>query len=476
MPNERWQADVTHYRLAGGADAEILTWLDDCSRYALHISAHQRVSGPAVLAAFRQTVARFGVPASTLTDNGMVFTTRLSGGKGGRNALEAELRRLHVRQKNSRPNHPTTCGKVERFQQTMKNWLAAQPGQPVDLAELQALLDVFGGVYNHHRPHRSLPHRATPAAIYTTRPKATPGANRDHDTHDRVRNDVIDRSGTVSLRVGGRLHHVGVGRALAGTRVLILVHDLDVRVLNAATGELLRELVLDPTRDYQPTGNHDAAPNATTPNPREGSGLFACPERSQVATVVDANPQTVWDALMAVDLIEVGRRKPLVGALVVLRMLPELASDLLLGERPPAAPERLRVRETAEAPADQGGWVLLGERAADEIALGLVGKFWRPVISYVAVTAEQFRDFAEPGYVKTLYSLSVHPLAKGGSLLSGVMRTATTDEHARRCFIAIGRSGSARAPRARRWRARADARGCRAARRLGPTADRVGGL
>ena len=42
----------------------------------------------------------------------MVYTTRLSGGRGGRNSLEHELRRLHVTQKNSRPNHPTTCGKV----------------------------------------------------------------------------------------------------------------------------------------------------------------------------------------------------------------------------------------------------------------------------------------------------------------------------------------------------------------------------
>jgi transposase InsO family protein len=267
MPNECWQADVTHYRLAGGADAEILTWLDDCSRLALHISAHQRVSGPAVLAAFRQTAAAHGVPASTLTDNGMVFTTRLSGGKGGRNALEAELRRLHVRQKNSRPNHPTTCGKVERFQQTMKNWLAAQPGQPADVAQLQALLDAFAEVYNHHRPHRSLPHRATPAAIYATRPKATPGADRDHDTHDRVRNDVIDGSGTVSLRVGGRLHHIGVGRTLAKTRVLILAQDLKVRIINAATGELLRELVLDPTRDYQPTGKPRRRPKRNNPEP-----------------------------------------------------------------------------------------------------------------------------------------------------------------------------------------------------------------
>jgi transposase len=69
-------------------------------------------------------------PASTLTDNGMVFTTRLAGGRGGRNALEAELRHLHVAQKNASPNHPTTCGKVERFQQTLKKWLAAQPVQP----------------------------------------------------------------------------------------------------------------------------------------------------------------------------------------------------------------------------------------------------------------------------------------------------------------------------------------------------------
>jgi transposase InsO family protein len=65
------------------------------------------------------------------------------GGKGGRNALESELYRLGVQQKNSRPNHPTTCGKVERFQQTMKKWLRAQPRQPSSIDELQALIDEF---------------------------------------------------------------------------------------------------------------------------------------------------------------------------------------------------------------------------------------------------------------------------------------------------------------------------------------------
>jgi transposase InsO family protein len=252
LPNECWQADFTHYRLADGSDAEVLTWLDDCSRYLLHVSAHRRVSGPTVLNTFRHTVQAFGVPASTLTDNGMVFTTRLSGGKGGRNGFESELRRLHVRQKNSRPNHPTTCGKVERVQQTMKNWLAAQPAQPATIAELQTLLDEFVELYNTARPHRSLPRRATPATIYTTRPKATVTGNRDADTHNRVRHDKIDDSGVVTLRLAGHLHHIGIGRTHARTHVILLIQDLDVHVINAITGELLRELTIDPSKDYQP--------------------------------------------------------------------------------------------------------------------------------------------------------------------------------------------------------------------------------
>ena len=260
MPNETWQSDFTHYRLTHrdgtpGADVEILTWLDDHSRYALHVSAHTRITGPIVLAAFRDTAAQHGYPASTLTDNGMVFTTRFAGGRGGRNHLEYELDEHNIEQKNSRPNHPTTCGKVERFQQTMKRWLAAQQPQPGTVSELQALLDVFAVEYNTTRPHRSLPHRATPVTIYNARPKAMPTAGRSsHTTHDRVRTDKIDKSGTVTLRVAGRLRHIGVGRTHAGTHVILLVHDLDVRIVNAATGELLRELAIDPARDYHGTG------------------------------------------------------------------------------------------------------------------------------------------------------------------------------------------------------------------------------
>ena len=237
QPNECWQSDFTHYALADGTDTEILSWLDDHSRYALRITAHQPVTGPIVLNAFRAAGSEHGYPASTLTDNGMVYTARFAGGRGGRNGFETELVRLGIVQKNSRPNHPTTCGKVERFQQTLKRWLRSQPA-PENLAELQALLDTFRDLYNQHRPHRSLPHRATPATIYTARPKATP-TGRD-DPHYRVRRDRIDTTGVVTLRVAGRLRHIGIGRTHARTHVILLVDDLHVRVIDATTGELLR--------------------------------------------------------------------------------------------------------------------------------------------------------------------------------------------------------------------------------------------
>ena len=257
MPNETWQSDFTHYRLATGADVEILTWLDDCTRMAIRVTAHHRVTTPIVLAEFRTAIKSAGIPASTLTDNGMVFTVRLAGigRQGGRNSFENELRRLHVVQKNGKPNHPTTQGKVERFQQTLKKWLRAKPAQPTTVGELQALLDAFVDEYNHRRPHRSLPHRATPAALFNTMPKALPGNSRDAETHDRIRHDRIDKTGAVTLRVNGKMHHIGVGRTHARTHVILLVQDLDVRIVNAITGELLRELTIDPERDYQPWTN-----------------------------------------------------------------------------------------------------------------------------------------------------------------------------------------------------------------------------
>lgn len=272
LPNQMWQTDFTHYRLTTGDDAEILNFLDDHSRLLLESTAFTRVTGPAVVETFRDAAARHGLPASVLSDNGMVFTTRFAGGRHGRrgegnarNGFETELARHGVVQKNSAPNHPQTCGKIERLHQTLKNWLRAQPDQPATISQLQALLDQFADTYNQRRPHRSLARR-TPWAVYLARPKATPtdptGSTVGPDT--RVRRDKVDDSGVVTLRYHGRLHHIGIGRTHARTHVLLLIQDRDIRVINQQTGELLRELVLDPTRDYQP---RNPTRTAHRPNP-----------------------------------------------------------------------------------------------------------------------------------------------------------------------------------------------------------------
>ena len=155
-----------------------------------------------------------------------------------------------------------------------------------------------------------------------------------------------------------------------------------------------------------------------------------------VATVVDADLATTWDALMEVDMIDVGRRRPLVGVLGAIRILPDIVGQMLHGETPQRPPEHLRLRDITKLSLDNGGWVLLGERPREEIALGLVGKFWRPVIEFAKVPApaDRYREFAEPGFAKTIYSLSVRALDSHRTLLSGTMRTATTDVRARRWF------------------------------------------
>lgn len=246
QPNERWQADITHWALADGADVEILNIIDDHSRLLVGCRTRVVFKAADVVSDFHAAAATWGLPASLLTDNAAVFTGAPRG--GGRVALEVQLRLLGIRFTHSRPYHPQTCGKVERFHQTLKRWLAKQP-RAATVAQLQAQLDTFAGYYNTIRPHRAV-HRRTPAQAFTARPKAGPTGAATAG-HYRIRTDKIDPSGVITLRHNSRLHHIGIGRAHAGTRVLILAADLHIRVITKH-GQLLRELTLDPSRDYQP--------------------------------------------------------------------------------------------------------------------------------------------------------------------------------------------------------------------------------
>jgi hypothetical protein len=196
---------------------------------------------------FHKAASLHGLPASLLSDNGAVFT---ASARHGKVLLQSELERLGIVSKNSRPYHPQTCGKIERLHQTLKRYLAKQP--PANgLPELQAQLDTFVHYYNDIRPHRAL-HGRTPLQAYNTRIKAKPTNNASQaPTHFRVRQDKVDKTGKVSLRYHSKLYKIGLGRAHKGRPIKLLITDQQIRVIDLQ-GQLIRELTLDPTRNYQP--------------------------------------------------------------------------------------------------------------------------------------------------------------------------------------------------------------------------------
>lgn len=202
------------------------------------------MTGHAVVDTFLTLTNNHGVPASTLTDNGVVYTARFV---GGRNAFEHLLPLLGVTQKNGSPGHPQTQGKIERFHQTLKRWLAKQP-PALTIEQLQAQLDNFREEYNEQRPHRSL-NRETPGNAYRSTPKARPTREAGAGNY-RIRHDHVAANGKISLRRAGRMHHLGVGIAHAKKQVLILIDEEDVIVVHFPTGDVLATNRVDPTRSY----------------------------------------------------------------------------------------------------------------------------------------------------------------------------------------------------------------------------------
>ncbi|HEY6425628.1 MAG TPA: IS481 family transposase [Acidimicrobiales bacterium] len=246
LPNECWQMDITHVYLASGREVEILNIIDDHSRLCVATRVLPVYKAIDVVTTFHEAAARWGYPASVLSDNGAVFT---AAPRHGVCVMESELLSLGIAYKHSKPNHPQTCGKVERFHQTMKKHLeVSRRARGINV--LQGRLDDFALYYNEVRPHRSL-RRRTPQHAFTARRKARPARRPlELPPHCRVRQDKVN-GGNVTLRYKSDLLHIGVGRAHNGRSVLLLVKDLDVRILTLE-GELIRQLTIDPSRNYQP--------------------------------------------------------------------------------------------------------------------------------------------------------------------------------------------------------------------------------
>jgi transposase InsO family protein len=245
LPNERWQADTTHWTLADGSGVEILNVIDDHSRLCIAAKVYKTTRSADVVRTLHVAGGKWGYPATMLTDNGAIFTATHHGGEA---AMEAELWSLGIKVSHSRPYHPQTQGKVERFHQTVKKFLVAQDA-PETQKQLQGQLNRFITYYNEVRPHRALGRR-TPSEVFNARSKDAPRGPRIEVGGYRVLRNRVDAGGRIAVKYRAKQYHVGVGKRFVGTRVIVLVAGRQIKVLQH-DGTVIRNFKLDPSHDYQ---------------------------------------------------------------------------------------------------------------------------------------------------------------------------------------------------------------------------------
>ncbi len=254
-PNELWQIDSMDWVIATGPVA-IFNIIDDHSRVVVRSRAVPEATSDQAWLTFGQAAQGWGLPAGVLSDNGLAFSGKI---RGFEVYFEACLRDAGVQPRTGRPYHPQTTGKVERFQQTLKKWLRRQR-LAGDLDELQAQLDTFAHLYNHHRPHQGIRHQIPIRRWKATAP-ATAGAPLAHPERHRVTDTVVNAGGDV--RSHGLIINVGI--EWEGQPALV---HLDGRYGNVfVAGRLVRHFTIDHTRAYQPSGRKRGGPR----KPRLGS-------------------------------------------------------------------------------------------------------------------------------------------------------------------------------------------------------------
>jgi transposase InsO family protein len=245
-PNECWQIDATHWDLAAGRVGWIMNLLDDHSRLAAASLAGSGATGDLAWAAFTGAAERLGVPQRMLSDNGMCFSTARRGLTPC--DFQANLGALGVTTITSSPYHPQTCGKVERFHQTQKKWLARQR-LARSTSELQRQLDAFRAYYNDNRPHRALG-GLVPTQRWRATPRATPGQPYHPDAAPPLEIRSVTPTAAGLINVGRHIVHIGA--EWAGQPVTVARYGHQLVVLNGATA--IRTLTLDPDQRYYGSG------------------------------------------------------------------------------------------------------------------------------------------------------------------------------------------------------------------------------
>jgi transposase InsO family protein len=248
--NECWQVDDTEWALADETRVKIINVVDDCTRVAVGSRAMSSCTADAVLEAFLIAGDRWGLPERSLSDNAKAY----------RHGVAEALAALGIAPGHSRPYHPQTCGKVERFHQTLKRSLAAHP-RAETLVELQHQIDRFVGLYNHARPHRSLG-RQIPAEVFAATPKSGP-AHRPLGASTSVHHGTVTVGGRITI--GNNRYRISVGAAYTGQRAVVVITEPACHVF--VDGHLVRQFALDPNRLDQPLYPR-GGPNAVRKAPR----------------------------------------------------------------------------------------------------------------------------------------------------------------------------------------------------------------
>jgi transposase InsO family protein len=232
-PNALWQMDFKGHFDTDTNRCHPLTVLDDHSRYSMALKACANESGSTVQAALIDVFRRYGLPERMTMDNGSPWGT---GAELGQTALTVWLMRLSVRVGHSRPYHPQTQGKDERFHLTLINEVRRYE-RFRDLERAQQRFDTWRNVYNFERPHEALG-LTVPASRYQpsrrSYPEVLPAI--EYDTHEIVR--AVGKQGQIRYN-GGTFY---IGKALRGLPVALRSTDEEV-VLNVYfCGQRIRQI------------------------------------------------------------------------------------------------------------------------------------------------------------------------------------------------------------------------------------------
>lgn len=234
-PNECWQIDATKWQLASGRTVEIVDIIDDHSRVIVAARAVPTTTAAGAWATFTHAATRWGLPAEVLSDNGAPFVSEL---------FTQNLAACAITTINARPYHPQTCGKIERFHQTLKRWLSARrPARTI--AGLQQQLDTLLEIYNHQRPHRAIG-RIPPADRWQASPAAQPIGARITIAVPKISEHPISSEGLLQLFPW----RINIGKQHAHKTVTVYQHELDVLVFH--DGDPIHTRTVNPTQRYQP--------------------------------------------------------------------------------------------------------------------------------------------------------------------------------------------------------------------------------